>query len=90
MRENVLPLSNGNVKAFLERKLMRQTEVKEVTFNNVEEVSPGLVEAALEVARERHAITQRLHDALVRHDDLAALDIARELCGLSPAAERNH
>ena len=42
----------------------------------------ALVEAALEISRERAAVLARLRAALEAGDDLAALDCARELCGL--------
>ena len=62
-----------------------QTFVDEVrqAFDGTGAIEPALVETAMQIARDRHATTERLYQALVRHDDLAALTVARELCGLT-------
>jgi hypothetical protein len=42
----------------------------------------GLLEAAIEVATSRRYTLQRLRSALESGDSVAALSLARELCGL--------
>jgi hypothetical protein len=63
------------------------TAIVELTPDEVRQADltthPSIIEVAVEIARDRQAKTERLYKALVRHDDLAALDVARELCGLT-------
>jgi len=62
-----------------------QTFVDEVrqAFDGTGAIEPALVETAMQIARNRQAKTERLYQALIRHDDLAALTVARELCLLT-------
>ena len=48
----------------------------------------GLVDAILEVSRQRKAILDQVRSALLSGNDAEALRFARELCGL-PAKDRN-
>jgi hypothetical protein len=45
----------------------------------------GAVDAILEVGRQRKAVLEELRAALQSGNDLQALDIARQLCGLQHA-----
>ena len=42
----------------------------------------GLLDAAVEIGRKRHDILQRMRAAFERGDNLEALQLGRELCGL--------
>jgi hypothetical protein len=41
-----------------------------------------LVDAALEIGRERHDILERMRAAFEKRDEAEALRLGRELCGL--------
>jgi hypothetical protein len=43
----------------------------------------GIVNAVLEVSRQRNALLNQLRSALQSGDDQQALQVARQLCGLS-------
>ena len=42
----------------------------------------GLIDAALEISRERREILMKLREALDSGDESRALGLARQLCGL--------
>lgn len=49
---------------------------------------PGLVDAILEVSRQRKTILDQVRSALLSGNDVEALQLARRLCGL-PVKDRN-
>ncbi len=49
---------------------------------------PGLVDAILEVSRQRKTMLDQVRSALLSGNDLEALQLARKLCGL-PIKDRN-
>ena len=57
-------------------KHVRSEEADGIAFRE------GLLEALLEIGRERQAIMDKMREALLRGDDRGALERARELTGL--------
>ena len=49
---------------------------------------PGLVDAILEVSRQRKSILDQVRSALLSGNDMDALQLVRKLCGL-PVKDRN-
>lgn len=49
----------------------------------------GLLDAALEIGRKRNAVLQRMRSALERNDNVEALRLGKELCGLEDKKTSN-
>jgi hypothetical protein len=61
---------------------------RESTTKTVALSVPGLVDAILEVSRQRKIILDQVRSALLSGNDVEALRLARRLCGL-PVKDRN-
>lgn len=47
------------------------------------DVMPGMVSAALEIAKRRAVLLDRVRKALLTKDDLTAIELMKDYCGLS-------
>lgn len=54
-----------------------------------ESSTPAIVKAIAEVGRQRNELLAKLREALQSGNNLLALDLARELCGLNHVEERH-
>lgn len=53
------------------------------------ESSKGIIEAALEIARNRRETLDRIRDAFSRNDEAKVLQLTKELCGIRDDEEGN-
>jgi hypothetical protein len=86
MKHPILPLDVSLSEPRTEhREDVRCTESRPKT---VPLSAPGLVDAILEVSRQRKTILDQVRSALLSGNDVEALQFARKLCGL-PVKDRN-
>lgn len=91
--DQVAPMEHGNLPldaSISEAQTERPGDVRytESTAKTVPLSVPGLVDAILEVSRQRKTILDQVRSALLSGNDVEALQFARKLCGL-PVKDRN-